>query len=192
MIHLCTVFHDIEGSVPLGMPAWVYLAIPAAIALVALAWLWLRRRNVGEALTAEPQVPAIEIARAALAKLRSKQTHLAADPFTVCLSDIVRGYLEAALRLPVREQTTEEFLEAAASNPNLPDVIAMRMPGFLEHCDRIKFAQQDMVGEQRVQLLDTAADVIETVHRKTEVAESIGPAQQAIPPAARQTAGVQT
>ncbi len=156
-------FADIEGLVPIGLPVWVWLALAAVLlGLVAVAvGLWLRRRRTPAPASAEPVRAPREVALERLAALRAREASMAAEPFTVEVSDIVRDYLEAALAIPAREQTSEEFLQALEARPDLPAALRAHMPPFLEQCDRVKFARQDLAGAQRGTLLQAAQAVVE-------------------------------
>ncbi len=60
--------------------------------------------------------------------------------FFLELTGIVRRYIERAHRIRAPEQTTEEFLNAAARDPRFrPDVLAT-LRRFLETADLVKFA----------------------------------------------------
>jgi hypothetical protein len=157
-------FADIDDAVPPGWPLWWWLVAAATAALLAiLFWWWSKRRpQQAAAEAAAPPVPPEQLARAALQQLANEQQELAAERFTVRLTDIVRDYLEAALRIPAREQTSEEFLASLQlSDRTLPPVLAAQMPRFLEACDRVKYAAQEISGEQRAPLLATATEVVD-------------------------------
>ena len=85
---------------------------------------------------------AYETAKTRLRQLRDQplpaQDQL--DPFFVELSDIVRRYLEQRFRLRAPELTTEEFLEVAASSPDLSKRHQQTLQVFLSQADMVKFA----------------------------------------------------
>lgn len=157
-------FADIEGPVRIGWLYWILIAgsILALLAIgVSLVRLWLRQRPNHPSETVVGPT-AIERALQRLEKLRAEAARLEADPFTVEVSDIVRHYLEGALNLPAREQTTEEFLHKLEYRNHLPPAIPQQMPGFLEACDRVKFARQSLQEGERERLIETASTVIQT------------------------------
>ena len=155
-------FADIEGPVRIGLWSligWVGLILLAAAVLVLLVVYLVRRRKK----PAGPVVPGkspLEIALDRLKDLESRGSSLEADPFVVEVSDIVRFYLEDSLKIPAREQTSEEFLHALQSEGDLPKVLEQHMPEFLEQCDRVKFARQVLALAQRDSLLQTADAVV--------------------------------
>ena len=114
----------------------------------------------------------LEIALSRLEQLKESGETLEADPYTVEVSDIVRDYLESSLKVPAKEQTSEEFLLSLQSLGNLPPVLQEHMPEFLNQCDWVKFARQSLGLEQRHDLLRTAesvVDVTDTHLRKVQV-----------------------
>lgn len=167
-------FADIEGPVRIGL-FWLILLGVIGIALFALLAFSLhrlrQRRLARPSAAAGPRRSPREIALERLTRLKTSQTGLAAEPFTVEVSDIVRDYLEEALEVPAREQTSEEFLGSLQSAPNLPPVLHEQMPAFLQQCDFVKFARQSLLGNQRESLLQTAETVVESTDNRIQVAE---------------------
>lgn len=155
-------FADIEGPVTLGPPLWLLLLGGVLLALgILLAIRLRRRRSAAPAAPLVPQRSPHALARERLDHLRAAGGSLDAEPYTVEVSDIVRFYLESALQIPAREQTSEEFLLSLQSGADLPPVLREHMPAFLEQCDRVKFARQDLAAPQRQGLLETAETVID-------------------------------
>lgn len=121
-----------------------YALVAAAIGLFGLviAGFYLlvtrpRKRHV------VPPPPPHEVALAALNHLKS-QRYLEQgrfEAFYVELSAIARRYLEDALHLRAPEMTTEEFLNAAASNPRLTANQRRLLGEFLGQADLVKFAR---------------------------------------------------
>jgi hypothetical protein len=166
-------FADIEGPVRIAFPwLWLIGAAAAAVLLAGLVALLLRRRRQTAAAPAVPRRSPLEVALERLGQLRAPATPLEADAFTVEVADIVRDYLEAALAVPAREQTSEEFLLALRDNPQLPAVLHQHMPDFLGRCDQVKFARQGLAGEQRTRLLETAEAVVEQTDRHLQQVRS--------------------
>jgi hypothetical protein len=175
-------FADIEGPVRIGL-LWIILwSIIAVLFLATVGFLIARlRRRSGKPVeaAAAPRRSPLEIAITRLDQLKASNAEIEADAFTVEVADIVRDYLEATLEIPAREQTSEEFLLALQARGDLPDILREHMPGFLEQCDRVKFARQVLAGEQRETLLTTAGTVV----RETEASLNPEPAstEPAIP-----------
>ena len=156
-------FADIESPVRIGLLAligWTALIILLVTSLTLLLYYYLRQRNRGRRESDTPKASPLEIALNQLEKLRSACGQLEADPFVVKVSDVVRNYLEAALSVPAKEQTSEEFLHTLQTQGNLPGILQNKMPAFLDQCDRVKFAQQSLGDEQKWALLETASTVV--------------------------------
>ena len=155
-------FADIEGPVRIGLWSligWIGLAILAVIGLVFLVAYFIRKgpKATGPVV---PERSPLEIALDRLNHLQVEGSNMDADPFVVEVSDIVRNYLESSLKIPAREQTSEEFLHELQVNGTLPKVLEQHMPHFLEQCDRVKFARQMLAIAQREGLLQTAGTVV--------------------------------
>lgn len=173
-------FADIEGPVFSDWPLWLGLGGGLAVLLLLLL-LWRRlrhRREVGTTgADTPPPEPPVNSARRRLDEVEGALDRYEAEPLTVAVSDIVRAYLEAVLSLPVREQTSEEFLEALRRRPDQPAVLEERLPRFLTQCDFVKFARQDLNPEGRRNLLATARGLVEETDRaaSTEASASASP-----------------
>lgn len=170
-------FADIEGPVRIGLMWIIVYSVIAVLLLAAVgalaAWILRRSRKPAEA-PAVPRRSPLEIAISRLEQLKATNGQIEADAFTVEVADIVRDYLEATLEIPAREQTSEEFLLALQVRGDLPGVLRDHMPGFLEQCDRVKFARQVLAGDQRETLLSTAGTVV----RETESSRHPEPAPE--------------
>lgn len=156
-------FADIEGPVRIGLWAligWSGLVLLATVGLVALIIWYLRARGSRVSGPVENQRSPLEIALDRLQRLETGADQLEADPFVVEVSDIVRDYLETALRVPAREQTSEEFLQALRRDHGFPEILDRHMPEFLEQCDLVKFARQVLAETERHKLLSTAGKVV--------------------------------
>jgi len=145
---------------------WWAIGVLFALVLIFFAYRRFRSRDRSDPVESAPPVPAEEIAITALNELRSKASEIAPDPFTVKVSDIVRSYLESALKLPAPELTTEEFLEKTNSDKDTPIFIKEIVPGFLERCDQVKFAQQSLEDVAKMELLDQADTVVKKTHQQ--------------------------
>jgi hypothetical protein len=160
-------FADIEGPVRIGLLSiilWSLLAVLLIGILALLVSRLLRHREPSQGDAGAPRRSPLEIAISRLQHLKETNEELDADTFTVEVADIVRDYLESTLEIPAREQTSEEFLLALQKQTDLPAILREHMPGFLEQCDRVKFARQVLEGGQRETLLETAGTVV----RETE------------------------
>jgi hypothetical protein len=126
---------DIKGLVPVPH-SWWWLWVLVALILVAIAiWLWKRKKPAALTTIAMPPLTPIEIALAALQKLRSENPLV--EEFYTRLSGIVRQFVEGQFGLHAPERTTEEFLAEAALSP---ENMAM-LSTFLQEADLVKFAR---------------------------------------------------
>lgn len=128
---------DIRGPKSI-FPLWQVLAWVAAGLLLAGAayawWRWTRRRRAPRPLEL------YEIALQRLEEARTLMQPSSVREFSIAISDVVRQYIEAALRITATHRTTEEFLHdlldpsntALASHRNL-------LAEFLNQCDLAKF-----------------------------------------------------
>jgi len=110
------------------------LAGALALALGVVAW---RRGSRGPTPTS-----AFETAVAALAALAAKGAPAgdAIDAWYVALSAVVRRYVEDRYGLRAPELTTEEFMREAFRSQAIQVEHRPLLRGFLERCDRVKFA----------------------------------------------------
>lgn len=128
---------EIEG--PWLERRWPWFAGGVAVLAAVLAGIaaWLRRAAGRTRLTA------FDRASSRLAGLRGRglpgPEHV--DPWYVELSDIVRRYVEERFSLRAPELTTEEFLLEAGRSAELTPAHRELLSGFLERCDRVKFAR---------------------------------------------------
>jgi hypothetical protein len=168
-------FADIEGPVFAQWPLW--LGVIAGLLLLLVVLFLLRRLRGRKALSsaeraAPPPEPPLSRALRRLDGVEAGLDRYEAEPLCVAVSDIVRAYLEAVLDLPVREQTSEEFLEALRHLPGQPPVLNEQLPRFLEQCDIVKFARQDLNVESRRELTATARRLVEETDRGLSAPES--------------------
>lgn len=123
-----------------GAKLWPWLLAVLGILAIAspFAWQAWQRWQVQAR-----QRSAYDIAHSRLSKLTAAD-NLDVDAvqvFFVELSDIVRHYLEDRFNLHAPELTTEEFLDVAASSPDLSGDQKSFLQGFLRSADQVKFAR---------------------------------------------------
>jgi hypothetical protein len=125
-----------------GGTPWLWIILGASVVavvgsgtLLTLRFYRLRRR-------VQVKKNAYEEAIAKLVALQSRGAPIAeqADAWFVELSSIVRNYVEQRYGLRAPELTTEEFLYIATNWPAMASVNREQLTGFLERCDRVKFA----------------------------------------------------
>lgn len=131
---------SIKNPVLSSWQLWVAVGPVVLLTAVLLVWLlWWRKREVREA----PQLLPWEVAYERLRELDQRRLPKAGkyETYYVELSAILRYYIEDRFHLHAPEQTTPEFLAAAAQSGSLSIVHQRLVAGFLGHCDLVKFAQ---------------------------------------------------
>lgn len=139
-------FETIAGPITPANPLlrrwelWIALGGALLIAAGTAAYLlWSRKREAQVA----PPLPPWDVAYRRLQELDQRRLSKAGKfgPYYVELSGILRHYIEDRFYLHAPEQTTPEFLLAAAGSGALSEQHQRILAGFLKHCDRVKFAQ---------------------------------------------------
>jgi hypothetical protein len=138
-------------ALPSSVPGWLWPVLAVVFAaFAALAWRkrWGRRDKAVAVRVLTPE----ELANLELDKLVA--SGLAASDvkqFYVELTGIVRRYLECTTGIRAPEQTTEEFLREISRTKAFDQDLRLRLQGFLESADLVKFAAHhpdpDDVGE---------------------------------------------
>jgi len=157
-----------EVDRPVRWP-WVLLAIVLILAAVSpFAWkAWQNWQILAR------QRSAYEIANGRLQNL-SNTNDLDADAvqaFFVELSDIVRRYLENRFNLHAPELTTEEFLDVAATSPDLSADQKSFLQGFLRSADQVKFARLVPDADTIAKAVSAAGDFLEQTKQNKEEVE---------------------
>ena len=139
---------------------WIGLISALLFSLLGLpfAWrVWQKHRILSRRRSA------FDIAYSRLSKLRlgSNPEANEVSMFFVELSDIVRHYLEDRFDLHAPELTTEEFLEVAATSPDLTSEHKSFLREFLRQADQVKFAQHIPDTESINKALRSATNFIE-------------------------------
>ena len=151
---LAQEFHDIAGPVDYFVlkPWMVFCAVAAFLLLVGLTiWLvqWWRRRPA-KILT--PRARAID----QLARIENQIDSLPPYQFSIRVSDILRRYVTEQYALPITRQTSVEFLNALATQPQFSAEEQTLLGDFLNRCDLIKFARYDATTDDSRRLLEEA------------------------------------
>ena len=154
---------DIRGPKPLveiPRPAkpntYIWLGGGGAAAVLALgAFLWYRYAN------RKRRVSPRESALAALAVLEASREALVAEAFANRAAQTIRQYIAERFGLAAPRRTTEEFLNALASDTGSPlHAVSDPLRVFLKSCDLAKFAAVPLDGGQRGELLQAARGFI--------------------------------
>ena len=150
----------------LGWIAWSILGILAAALLFQGARLL--HRHVREIRLSPRERAFVELDRLLRRNLVAKRLY---KDFYIELTMVVRRYIERAHRIHAPEQTTQEFLAAAARHPHFRPEALAQLKDFLESADLIKFAGQ----EATPQLADEAvADAKKYVERDADFDDTGG------------------
>ena len=152
------------------VPVPVWWQSPWFIALVvvtlAVAGFFLRRwwKNRPPPVPVAPPMPSgppphLEALRR-LADLRTRHPKLDAYAVAVDCSDILRTYIEGRFALPIRYQTTREFLGAARAAPELNAEAQSQLGDFLKFFDQLKFARANAPAEQTLATINGAEQFV--------------------------------
>jgi hypothetical protein len=162
---------DIKGPIAVPRdyrPLW-YLGAGLAV-LGALGFGLYRLLNRRTELRQAPPRPAHEIALQALARLHAarlleQQQH---TEYYVQLSAIVRAYLEQRFNLRAPEMTTEEFLQIAQRDRQLPAEHRGSLTQFLNEADLVKFARYVPALNDAERAYNAARQFVESTALRTE------------------------
>jgi hypothetical protein len=123
-----------------GLARWVWTGVALAV-VAGAALVWLRRRGHRKAVVAARALTAEELANLELDRLvESDLANRDVKQFYVELTAIVRRYIERTTGVRAPEQTTEEFLREISRTKTFSEDLRMRLRGFLESADLVKFA----------------------------------------------------
>ena len=136
-------------------PPWmVGIAIAVTVVILGVV-VWLIVRAIRRRPGAAPLTPRA-LALRELETLRAQVNGLDPYAFSVRVSDVLRGYIEAQFGLRAKEQTSPEFLASLAGASQFADEDRALLARFLEKCDLIKFARIDATSEDSAALLSSA------------------------------------
>ncbi|HEY3854137.1 MAG TPA: hypothetical protein VGO67_07075 [Verrucomicrobiae bacterium] len=137
---------------PLWENPWVWVI--AIVAVGVFYYLWKRRPVSVPAPAVPPFVgpPPHEEALRLLAALKVRHPQMTAYEVSIECSEILRRYIEARFALPLRYQTTREFLSAAHA------ALAIEWRGelgeFLQFFDGVKFARDNPAGDKTLAAIE--------------------------------------
>ncbi len=148
------VFHDIAPPVNYSLtPTWlIYAGCALVLAAIGLAIWYFRHRQPPPA---PPKLPR-QLALDALEKMSSEVDQIRPYEFSIKVSDVLRRYVTDQYGLPVTRQTSVEFLERLARNPQFSGDEKALLQDFLDRCDLIKFARYDATPVDSRSLLEEA------------------------------------
>ena len=149
--------------------------------LAALAGftLWRRLRR-----PAPPRrLELFEIALQRLEDIRSLMHPSTVREFSIAISDVVRQYIEAQMKITATHRTTEEFLHDLLESSHAP--LARHralLSEFLQACDLVKFAGMSLTLQNMESLHHSArAFVLETAKPDEPIAGGAPPAPETAP-----------
>lgn len=145
-----------------GVP-WLWVVLGISVAAVALSGTLLTMRFYAVRRRTQIKTNAYADAVAKLRALESRGAPTAedADAWFVELSAIVRNYVEQRYGLRAPELTTEEFLYVATNWPAMATINRDQLKGFLNLCDRVKFAGYRPESQESIETLAAARAFIE-------------------------------
>lgn len=158
----------IEDLTLVPVPVWWQSPwfILLVVVMLAVAGFFLRRwwnnrpRPEPIASPVPPGPPPHLEALRRLAELRARHARLDAYAVAIECSDILRSYIEARFALPIRYQTTREFLGAAQAAPELSVEAQAQLGDFLKFFDQLKFARASATAGQTLATVDGAEQFV--------------------------------
>jgi len=135
--------------------AWLVIAAVALLVIMAVvcAILWPRKKP--------PLIISSGVfARHALEALRNRKED---DVLLMEVSAVLRAYVVFAMGMPPIELTTAELREALKAHPKMTADLAAAITGFLEQCDRRKFAPKTAMAQ--VDAVGRALELVESIER---------------------------
>ena len=132
------------------------VATAALVALLVIAAItWAIVRHLKNRPQPPPPTPR-ELALAALERLQSRIAELEPYPFSIEVSDVLRGFVVGEFRVAATRQTSPEFLAAAAASPRFTEGDKSLLAAFLDKVDLIKFARAQASAADSEALLEQA------------------------------------
>ena len=144
---------------PFWQTPWPYLLI-GAVALALMGWYGIKKMKPAHAQDDGPTPYETALEQLKLARKLIEEKEDRALSFT--LSNALRNYIEQRFDIRAPEQTTEEFLVAAAQHPYLKGAVLDQLSQFLDLCDRVKFAKASFGSLQRQEHYDCAEQFLRT------------------------------
>ena len=115
---------------------WIGTVAGALIAAAMVVWRVRRGRAVSERQLTPQELAQLELGQIVENKLAESDV----KAFYVELTAVVRRYIERSTGVNAPEQTTEEFLRQIVDDAIFADEEQLRLKGFLEAADLVKFA----------------------------------------------------
>ena len=141
-------------------PLWMVVVAVFLALLVLGAIAWAVVRHIRNRPQPPPPTPR-ELALAALQLLRERTSTAEPYPFSIEVSDVLRTFVTREFRVRATNQTSPEFLAAAARSPRFSEADKALCAAFLEKADLIKFARVHATTADSEQLLEQAFRFVE-------------------------------
>ncbi len=150
---------DIVGPVPIPEFPWMTLAIIAGALLAVGAIIFAIMRLMRPAPPVVPSARARALER--LRELRARIGAIDAYQLSIHVSDTLRDFLSATLRIPATRQTSPEFLGRLRETHAVADAQRDRIAAFLERVDMTKFAHDIPPDSELDPLIGLAVKIVE-------------------------------
>jgi len=121
-------------------PLWMVITAASVALLLVAGIVWAIVRHLKNRPQPTPPTPR-ELALAALEALQGRITELEPYPFSIEVSDVLRRFVVGEFRVAATQQTSPEFLAAAAASPRFNHADKSLLAAFLDKVDLIKFAR---------------------------------------------------
>lgn len=141
-------------------PIWM-VAVAVAMAVLLIAGIvWAIVHHIKNRPLPPPPSPR-QKARAALEALRERIGKTEPYPFSVEVSGVLRCFVSDEFKVRATQQTSPEFLAAAAATSRFSEADKALLAAFLEKADLIKFARLAASSADSEQLLEQACRFVE-------------------------------
>ena len=141
-------------------PTWMVITAIVVALIIAGGIAWAVVRHLRNRPQPPPPTPR-ELALADLRKLRDRIAGVEPYPFSIEVSDVLRTFVTREFHVSATNQTSPEFLTAAARSPRFSEADKALLAVFLEKADLIKFARFHATAADSEQLLEQAFRFVE-------------------------------
>ena len=151
------------------LPTWWQNPWVWVVGLLALGLLgWALRRWLRRPLPPVPGVPyagpyppaTIDEALRRLRELRTRVPQMTDYDLSIQASEILREFIEGKHQVPIRYQTTREFLGLVSAQSEISGPRRVALEQFLVFCDLGKFARQPATVPEMLHAVDTAIQFV--------------------------------
>lgn len=153
-VAVAQVFHEISPPVDYSLTPWwvVFLISFVVLSILGSVIWWIMQRPKPSRPPKLPRQRALE----ALEVMDEEVERMNPYEFSIRLSDILRSFVTEQYGLPLTRQTSVEFLERLARNPQFSGDEKSLLQDFLNRCDLIKFARYQATSADSRMLLEEA------------------------------------